>query len=136
MIIRRDAMSHTPSTVSSYTAAAATYPSPPPSSRRQPSPNPNEHVTTTTINKLASQEAAANIKQDVGTSASGSAIAHSNGGNTNGPINSGSGGMGPLQQRETMQKETWDKERKQLLQKATNSQGDSVERLLANYLAV
>lgn len=44
--------------------------------------------------------------------------------------------LNPLQQREQMQRETWEKERKNLLKKASNSQGDSVERLLANYLAV
>lgn len=44
--------------------------------------------------------------------------------------------MNPLQQREAMQRETWEKERKNLLKKASNQQGDSVERLLANYLQV
>ncbi|KAH6721138.1 hypothetical protein BKA61DRAFT_467482 [Leptodontidium sp. MPI-SDFR-AT-0119] len=44
--------------------------------------------------------------------------------------------MNPLQQREAMLKENWENERKSLLKKASNQQGDSVERLLANYFVV
>lgn len=44
--------------------------------------------------------------------------------------------LNPLQQREAMLKENWENERKNLLKKASNSQGDSVERLLANYFVV
>ncbi|CZT08308.1 hypothetical protein WAI453_007314 [Rhynchosporium graminicola] len=44
--------------------------------------------------------------------------------------------MNPLQQREAMLQEKWDDERKNLLKKGANSQGDSVERLLANYFVV
>jgi hypothetical protein len=54
----------------------------------------------------------------------------------------GIGGIGspytlnPLQQREAMQREAWEKERNSLLKKASNAQGDSVERLVRAYLAV
>jgi hypothetical protein len=44
--------------------------------------------------------------------------------------------LNPLQQREAMQREAWEKERSSLLKKASNAQGDSVERLVRNYLAV
>jgi hypothetical protein len=44
--------------------------------------------------------------------------------------------LNPLQQREAMQREAWEKERNSLLKKASNAQGDSVERLVRNYLAV
>jgi len=44
--------------------------------------------------------------------------------------------LNPLQQREAMQREAWEKERTSLLKKASNSQGDSVERLIRAYLAV
>lgn len=136
MIIRRDAFSHATNSASAYIAAAAISPSASLSSGSYPSPNPNEHITTTTINKVAAQEAALYIRPDAGTSTSNSATGHSFGGSAKRPLNLGSGGTGPSQQKEITQKETWDKERKQLLQKATNSQGDSVERLVANYLAV
>jgi hypothetical protein len=44
--------------------------------------------------------------------------------------------LNPLQQREAMQREAYEKERASLLKKSSNGQGDSVERLMANYLAV
>ncbi|RDL31790.1 Zn2 DNA-binding protein [Venustampulla echinocandica] len=44
--------------------------------------------------------------------------------------------LDPLQQREAMQKETFERERALLLKKASNSQGEAVEKLLAVYLAV
>ena len=44
--------------------------------------------------------------------------------------------LNPIQQREAMQRELWEKERKTLLKKASNSQGESAERSIANYLAV
>jgi hypothetical protein len=44
--------------------------------------------------------------------------------------------LNPLQQREAMQREAWEKERNSLLKKASNSGGDSVERLVTAYLAV
>jgi hypothetical protein len=44
--------------------------------------------------------------------------------------------LNPLQQREAMQREAWEKERNSLLKKASNSGGDSVERLVRSYLAV
>ncbi|KAJ5033612.1 uncharacterized protein L3040_008724 [Drepanopeziza brunnea f. sp. 'multigermtubi'] len=44
--------------------------------------------------------------------------------------------MTPLQQREAMLKENWENERRNLLKKASNQQGESVERLLANYFLV
>lgn len=42
----------------------------------------------------------------------------------------------PLQQRDVMQREQREKERRLLLQKASNSQGGVVEKLMATYLAV
>lgn len=44
--------------------------------------------------------------------------------------------LNPLQQREAMQREAYEKERASLLKKATNSQGDAVEQVLAKYLSV
>ncbi|PBP26064.1 hypothetical protein BUE80_DR003039 [Diplocarpon rosae] len=44
--------------------------------------------------------------------------------------------LNPLQQREAVIKENWENERRSLLKKASNQQGDSVERLLANYFVV
>lgn len=44
--------------------------------------------------------------------------------------------LSPFQQRDAMQAEQWAKERSQLLKKASNSQGDSVEKIIATYLAV
>lgn len=51
-------------------------------------------------------------------------------------VNSLHTGMSPLQQREVMQREIWERERKTLLKKASNQQGESSERVLANYLAI
>lgn len=54
-----------------------------------------------------------------------------------GGISGGNGYMmSPHQQREALLRESWERERKMLLEKASNSQGESVERLLANYFAV
>jgi len=44
--------------------------------------------------------------------------------------------LNPLQQRQAMQKEAYERERASLLKKAGNSQGDAVESLAAKYLAV
>jgi hypothetical protein len=44
--------------------------------------------------------------------------------------------LSPLQQREMMQKEAYEKERLNLIKKAAGDQGESVERLMAKYLAV
>jgi hypothetical protein len=61
-----------------------------------------------------------------------------NGGGAAGNAGGREGGyvLNPLQQREAMQREAWEKERSSLLKKASNSQGDSVERLVRAYLAV
>jgi hypothetical protein len=113
MAIRRDAMVHMPaSQQAALTAAYARYAS------ASPKADPNPHITTTTINNIAS------------------AFAGSNGAAVSQQPNTQVYALNPLQQREQMQRETWERERKNLLKKASNSQGDSVERLLANYLAV
>jgi hypothetical protein len=52
------------------------------------------------------------------------------------PPSTGPYTLNPLQQREAMQREAWEKERTLLLKKASNAQGDSVERLVRAYLAV
>jgi hypothetical protein len=44
--------------------------------------------------------------------------------------------LNPLQQREAMQREAWEKERKALLRKASNGSENNVEQILAGYLAV
>ena len=44
--------------------------------------------------------------------------------------------MSPLQQREAMKREQWDKERKNLLRKASNFGGESAERIIGDYLAI
>jgi hypothetical protein len=120
MIILRDRMVHTPPSAAMMAAAAARgYPAPGSTSTSTSVSlptnfvtNPNPPITTATINAIAAQN---------GTTPMPS-----------GPVYT----LNPLQQREAMQREAWEKERKQLLKKASNSQGDSVERLLANYLAV
>jgi len=97
-------------------AAYARYAASPPSSN-----NPSPHITTMTIDRI-----------------SGSPVMNVNANSHGMTMQSQSQGyaLNPLQQREHMQRETWERERKDLLKKASNSQGDSVERLLANYLAV
>jgi hypothetical protein len=52
------------------------------------------------------------------------------------PPLTGSYTLNPLQQREAMQRDAWEKERTSLLKKASNAQGDVVERLVRDYLAV
>jgi len=113
MTIRRDAMVHMPALQQgALKAAYARYAS------ASPKADPNPHITTTTINSMASASAISN----------GAAVAQQ--------PSTQVYALNPLQQREQMQRETWEEERKNLLKKASNSQGDSVERLLANYLVV
>jgi hypothetical protein len=44
--------------------------------------------------------------------------------------------VSPLQQREAMKREAWEKERKSILSKASNYGGESTERIISNYLAI
>jgi hypothetical protein len=110
MIIRRDTMVHSPPSAQIRAAAglSGAFITPPPSAH---SNNPTNSPSP--------------IQQ---------AIAVPN--SSPPPPTHASYALSPLQQRELMQREQWEKERKSLLKKASNSQGDSVERLLANYLAV
>ncbi len=109
MIIRRDTMVHSPLFAQIRAAADVSSITPPPSA------NSNSPVNSTSP-----------IQQ---------AIAVPNN-SPPPPPTPASYALSPLEQRELMQREQWEKERKSLLKKASNSQGDSVERLLANYLAV
>lgn len=111
MIIMRDRM-----TSSATAAAARGFPNaasfkPPPSISPASSAGPAPSTANNYVNFMAAQKGGT-------TTPLGQAYAHI-----------------PLQQREAM-REAWAKEKKLLLKKASNSQGDSVERLLANYLAV
>ena len=133
MIIRRDALVHTPPTTQMMAATMSRGYTPPVIA------NTANHVTTATINQIASsqtqiQPQSSQYRQyQTSPSLSPSSSVSTPMMNTaDMPIYT----MNPLQQREAMQRETWEKERKKLLKKASNSQGDSVERLLANYLQV
>jgi hypothetical protein len=42
----------------------------------------------------------------------------------------------PLQQRNAMKREAWEREKKLLLQKASNFGGESAERIISDYLAI
>jgi hypothetical protein len=144
MIIRRDAMARLPPAAQAQAMAAyARYAasqsaSASPQSHSSPlSNNPSPHITTTTIEKIA----AASGMGGGFTGSPNSKVMQLAMLQMQGQGQAGEGGqngyaLNPLQQREQMQRETWERERKALLKKASNSQGDSVERLLANYLAV
>jgi len=109
MIIRRDTIVHSPPSAQIRAAAGLSGASVTPPSAHSNSP-------TNSISPIQQAIAVPNSSPPPSTHASYA--------------------LSPLQQRELMQREQWDKERKSLLKKASNSQGDSVERLLANYLAV
>lgn len=117
MIIMRDRMARLPAHSQAAAMAAYARYSASPSSSNNPSPP----MTTMTIDTMA-----------------GSPIMNPNANSHGMTMQSQSQGyaLNPLQQREQMQREKWEKERKELLNKASNTQGDQVERLLANYLAV
>jgi hypothetical protein len=134
MIIRRDSLVHTPPTTQMMAATMSRGYTPPVVANSAP------HITTATINQIASAQAQFQPQsqyqrqhQTLSPSLSpGSSVSSSVMNTPDMPIYT----MNPLQQREAMQRETWEKERKKLLKKASNAQGDSVERLLANYLQV
>ncbi|KUJ14815.1 uncharacterized protein LY89DRAFT_122668 [Mollisia scopiformis] len=139
MIIRRDSLVHTPPTTQMMAATMARGYTPPVAA------NTSTHITTTTINQIAAaqqpqyqtpspyHQSQPQYQTTPSPSLSpGSSISPSMMNAPVVPIYT----MNPLQQREAMQRETWEKERKTLLKKASNQQGDSVERLLANYLQV
>lgn len=117
MIIRRDCMLLAPPSAQRIAAAAArgAYSSPPTSIYVSPNPSypspgslngtPNVHSTVISIPTPSP------------------------------PPLAGQYALSPLQQREAMQREVWEKERSSLLKKASNAQGDSVERLVRDYLA-
>jgi hypothetical protein len=135
MIIRRDVMMHLPPSAQAMAAAAyARYTASPQSVTSSLSNNPSPHITTQTIEKLAVSAGmgANSMNMNIGSSPISQSI------NMTMTAQSQNQGytLNPLQQREQMQRETWERERRNLLKKASNSQGDSVERLLANYLAV
>jgi hypothetical protein len=44
--------------------------------------------------------------------------------------------LSPLQQRVSMKREAWERERKHLLRKASNFGGESAERIISDYLAI
>lgn len=117
MIIMRDRMARLPAHSQAAAMAAYARYSASPSSFNNPSP----HITTMTIDKI-----------------SGSPIMNPNANSHGMTLQSRSQGyaLNPLQQREQMQREKWERDRKELLEKGSGTQGDSVERLLANYLAV
>lgn len=117
MIIHRDLMGRLPAAAQMAAAAAyARY-----SSQASTPNNPSPHITTVTIDKLA---ASAGLSGSLNLQ--GLVPQSQNQGYT----------LSPLQQREQMQRETWERERRNLLKKASNSQGESVERVLANFLAI
>lgn len=110
MIIKRDILVHSPSIAAAMmqaqAAAAAASKSP---TATLPSSSPQ------TV--LSPQNASPGSTASHGSPASGKSVT-------------------PLQQRDLMQREQREKERRLLLQKASNSQGQVVEKLMATYLAV
>lgn len=44
--------------------------------------------------------------------------------------------LSPLQQREAMKREAWEREKKLLLRKASNFGGESAEQIISGYLAI
>jgi len=130
MIIRRDSLVHTPPSTQMMAATMSRGYTPPVAA------NTSTHITTATINQIAATQAQLQHQSQYQNSSPslnpGSSVSPSLMNTPAMPIYT----MNPLQQREAMQRETWEKERKKLLKKASNAQGDSVERLLANYLQV
>lgn len=130
MIIRRDAMVYQASMHALSSRGA--YPFPPVSATMTTtnntfsSANPDAHVTTNTINSLAEKYERENTPPESAGPSPVAVVSGENGGYS----------MNPLQQRDAMQRDAWEKERRNLIKKAGNGQGDSVERLTANYLAV
>jgi hypothetical protein len=112
MIIRRDCMLHTPPSAQMIAAAAA---------RGFSSPSTSSSTTP-----------ASNNSSPISVNPSGNSWMSS----SPSPALTGPYTLNPLQQREAMQREAWEKERNSLLKKASNSQGDSMERLVRAYLAV
>ncbi|KAH7369702.1 hypothetical protein BKA65DRAFT_3593 [Rhexocercosporidium sp. MPI-PUGE-AT-0058] len=146
MIIRRDNMMHMAQSASASAASTRGF-SPPIAA------NTSQHITTSTISNLAASNGFANTATSFISNAMPHSISSNSAYTTEPPSAVATGGAGigapsamttglpmytmnPLQQREAMLKETWENERKNLLKKASNSQGDSVERLLANYFVV
>ncbi|TVY42684.1 White-opaque regulator [Lachnellula subtilissima] len=137
MTIRRDNMGHAAPTPEMLAAAVTrgvyTYA---PSNSSSSASNPPTDENTTSQSQSQSPFNPAKFASP------GSGIFQSN--NNNGVANLGQGmGMGqplytlnPLQQRQAMQKEAYERERASLLKKASNSQGDAVEKLAAKFLAV
>jgi len=108
MIIRRDNMGHSPPTAQMISAAVA---------RGVYAPR---NTTTTSTNPTTTALPIHN-QNNTATSQGRSQPLYT---------------MNPLQQREAMQREAYEKERASLLKKSSNGQGDVMERLAANYLAV
>lgn len=142
MIIRRDNMMHTTASAQPIVAASTRGFSPPVAA------NISQHITTSTITKLAiasgldednsSQSPSSNYTfatpngNQAGSRGTGTGNANANVMQAGLPVYT----MNPLQQREAMLREAWENERRNLLKKASNQQGDSCERLLANYFVV
>lgn len=113
MIIRRDILVHSPSIAAAMMAAAARGQVPPsPPQAPAPTPPPSGTFPVATF-----------VKHNIITIAPSSS-----------PQSSYT--MSPIEQRDTMQRDQRERERKSLLSKASNSQGEAVEKLLAVYLAV
>ncbi|KAK6579926.1 hypothetical protein PZA11_007634 [Diplocarpon coronariae] len=178
MIIRRDMMMNAaPALQQTLVVGCARSFSPPVAA------NTSQHITTSTISKLATANRFSDDNDDSGPNQNNNATntsqpvhmtpsqhfnahaqalnavshdtsantsyAHANPDDSNSYISTSTPGdlapsssglplytLNPLQQREAMIKETWENERRSLLKKASNQQGDSVERLLANYFVV
>lgn len=123
MIIRRDTLVHSPAAAAMMLAAAARG-----AATNSSNITPAEQSSHVTLAYSPSDAASpsstassANATSESGTTSSSSPSAYP---------------MSPLEQRDAMQREQWDKDREQLLKKASNSQGDAVKRMLAKYLAV
>lgn len=114
MIIKRDILVHSPSIAAAMMQAQA-------AAARQAQASPNNAASPIQLSPSPKSSQPGNYTfSPAGSSAAG-----------------GSGyALNPLQQRDAMQREQKEKERRALLQKASNSQGSVVEKLLATYLAV
>ena len=107
MIIRRDILVHSPSIAAAMMAAAAR-------AERQNSP-------PTTVVSIQSPPTMVSPARLTPAKTASSPPSYT---------------MSPLQQRDAMERDQREKDRKVLLSKASNAQGESVEKLLAVYLAV
>ncbi|KAH8661651.1 hypothetical protein BGZ60DRAFT_90277 [Tricladium varicosporioides] len=125
MIIRRDSMGRVPPSSQMMAAAVARGAYSPPNTTSSMSTQQNQNFQA----QSPTQQQQYNPNQNPSIPLRNVSMAAATSPNASYTLN-------PLQQREAMQREAYEKERITLLKKAANSQGDVVETLMAKYLAV